>query len=653
MLICGLLPWRPDFLIRCRAASAWRLPLFLCLGALTAGAAADAEYLIELQDRARQLNLHLTRNWMALGHYDVTRQAWRSRVDSAPFFRAEDGPVDPWAEMQATLAAFFDPRPLPGRDEPAQCAYRARFQFLSAALEFDPARLPILSCARYQSWRESLDVAQVAVVFPAAYLNSPASMFGHSLLRLDAATQDSNTRLLAYAVNFAADTRESQGLRFAIKGVSGQYAGEFGLYPYYDKVKSYARIENRDLWEYSLNLDSVAIDRLLAHLWELRTVRFDYFFFDENCSFQLLALLEAARPDLRLTPGFKLWALPTDTIRRLQEQDGLVGSVTFRPALRTGLDQRIADLSVAEEVALNRFLLQGRSWEFAGADLSATSRAKVLEIGHDWLYYHYRSGGGERGDLLERAHHVLAARAALGGTVQFAPARQPAVGPTQGHASRRAHSGVALRRAAHSTTATLHFGLRPAFHDLLDPAAGYLPGAQIEFFNLDLGYLPDRQRLQVERFVALDIQSIVRRDAYFRPWSWRVAAGLRRDAPGVVDPLLAFVEAAPGLAYGFRGITVYGFIQAELRADDGVPKGYSYGGGPQLGALWQASSRWQLEVRAHWLERWPRPNAAVFETRIGGQWNTAADWGLRTQWLYRRDGSRPSSSLKLELLRYF
>ena len=37
---------------------------------------------------------------------------------------------------------------------------------------------------------------------------------------------------------------------------------------------------------------------MLKHLWELQGIAFDYYYFDENCSWQLLGLLEVARPSL-------------------------------------------------------------------------------------------------------------------------------------------------------------------------------------------------------------------------------------------------------------------------------------------------------------------------------------------------------------------
>ena len=60
-------------------------------------------------------------------------------------------------------------------------------------------------------------------------------------------------------------------------------------------------LENRDVWEYELNLEPHEIERLLAHTWELGFTRFDYYFFDENCSYHLLSLLDVARPGVELT----------------------------------------------------------------------------------------------------------------------------------------------------------------------------------------------------------------------------------------------------------------------------------------------------------------------------------------------------------------
>ena len=106
--------------------------------------------------------------------------------------------------------------------------------------------------------------------------------------------------------------------------------------PYYLKVREYTDLENRDIWEYELNLSPEEIDRLLMHAWELGPIHFDYYFFDENCAYHLLGLLEAARPDLELTKGFRWWAIPSDTVREVVKQKGLVKRDPVSPLERHG-----------------------------------------------------------------------------------------------------------------------------------------------------------------------------------------------------------------------------------------------------------------------------------------------------------------------------
>lgn len=86
-----------------------------------------------------------------------------------------------------------------------------------------------------------------------------------------------------------------------------------------DKLSEYHRLENCDLWEHRLNLTPQETERMAEHVWELQQIRFDYFFFDENCSFRLLELLEIARPGIELTRHLPLPAIPTDTVRAVKD----------------------------------------------------------------------------------------------------------------------------------------------------------------------------------------------------------------------------------------------------------------------------------------------------------------------------------------------
>ena len=123
--------------------------------------------------------------------------------------------------------------------------------------------------------------------FSSGVLNNPASMFGHTFLRIDQKGQTEQTRILAYTIDYAARVPPDVGLEYGFKGIFGGYEGYFSTPPYYIKVQAYRDMENRDMWEYQLNLTPTQIDRLLMHAWELGNAYFDYFFFKENCSYHI------------------------------------------------------------------------------------------------------------------------------------------------------------------------------------------------------------------------------------------------------------------------------------------------------------------------------------------------------------------------------
>jgi len=165
--------------------------------------------------------------WLKLGHYNQQRfSSYESEVDSNAFFFSPVGKSDPHAELIATIKAFE----LADNNE-AQCRFPARYRWLKD--HFFP-QWPELLCPEIDVWQQLINPKGITLVFPTAFMNDPSSMFGHTLLRIDARDQTRSRELIAFAVNFAAepDATDNAAL-YALKGVIGQYPGKFTLRPYY------------------------------------------------------------------------------------------------------------------------------------------------------------------------------------------------------------------------------------------------------------------------------------------------------------------------------------------------------------------------------------------------------------------------------------
>lgn len=127
----------------------------------------------------------------------------------------------------------------PGAEQ--RCRFPARYRYLAEALGWQEAE-PFAHCGEYQTWRAGIPDASVVLVFPAAYLNSPSSMFGHTLLRFDAADQQSDWH--AWAVNFGAlVTADDNSIFYIYRGLAGVIPDASRRFP------MSARSRNTPIWK--------------------------------------------------------------------------------------------------------------------------------------------------------------------------------------------------------------------------------------------------------------------------------------------------------------------------------------------------------------------------------------------------------------------
>jgi hypothetical protein len=564
-------------------------------------AAAANPYLSELVTRARAAHLAKRAEWLNLLHSkpNLLLPGVHSLADDPGFFNAPDGKTNPEAELEATLAAFFVSREETDTQQPAQCRFIARYRWLKGELSFDPARLAETPCRRYTAWRAALDPQEVTLIFATAYLDNPGSMFGHPLLRVDAKGQNERTRLLAYGISYAADTDETSGLVFAVKGLFGGYPGKFSIMPYYLKVREYSDLENRDIWEYRLNFTPPEIDRMLEHTWELGPTYFDYYFFDENCAYHLLSLFEVARPKLDLTSHFRWWAVPSDTVAAVTSEPGLLEEAVYRPSLATVLHNRLATLTPAQrdlvlDIAARRTTLDDTRL----LALEPDARAQTLELAHDYVTYLAIRKHDNSPENAAYRRELLLARSQL-------PAHEPpsisppAVRPDQGHASARLDFGVGSQEG----DAYVDLRVRPTYHDVLDAEGGYVRGSQIEYFALLLRHY-ENENFRIEDFKLLDILSVSPRDDFFKALSWKVNVGATRlYLKNGDEPLAAYMNGGAGYSWEMGAANnslLSVLLESTLEVDNELGSGYALGAGPSVQWLKDLTPNWRLLARTRY-----------------------------------------------------
>ena len=478
------------------------------------------------------LDLSKSEHWYALLHINTLSQDEKieSYVDDENFFLAVDGKNNPQQELVATIAAIKEDRAI-------QCKYPARTQFLLDNLVGFRRDFKRATCKEYIDWRKKLNTKNVVLVFASAQLNSPSSMYGHTFLRFDTDNVENNSTYLSYALNFGATVAEGDGgFLYAAKGMTGGYPGNFAANPYFEKIKEYNRLENRDLWEYKLNLQQDEIDVMLAHIWELRGINFAYYFFDENCSFRLLELLDVARPGLYLVNNFPVTALPLDTVR-VAEEAGLVSTVHYRASILTELRAQLALLTDTEQelaLALSKDINVLETQSF----VSLAKEQQQIVVDSAYRYLRYQNTFNGRPKETTRRSFLLLRRLNKHPAKLNIPIEQP-LRPDLGHKT----SMLAASIGQNIEEMFIELKYRGSYHDLLDPAGGYYQGMSLNMINVMLRAYEDGD-IKLEKAELLDIISLSTRNQYFSPWSWK--ANISAEQQWTIDKEILTTQGSAG-----------------------------------------------------------------------------------------------------------
>ncbi len=543
---------------------------------------------------------------MLLHYRDRRLGGLASEADGAGFFLASDGKTNPYAELDATLAAFFDPPPTVKEDpkdprtQHPQCRFPARYAWLHERLRFDPRRLPEQPCPRFDEWRRTLDAASVTVIFADAYVNSPASMYGHTFLRLE--RRGMENPLLDYTVSFGADATTDNVLLYAIYGLAGGFRGGFTTSPFYMKAQEYENLESRDLWEYRLAFTQEQVDQLVRHAWEMGSTWFTYYFFDENCSYHLLALIEAADPTLRLRDAFHWRVVPSDTVRMLFSRPGLVRDVRYRPSHRNRMLARRALLAADEVAAADALIASPTSEGLRAIEGFAPPRqARILDAAADYLRYREGYHAQDSPEFRRGERLLLRRRGQLGVATPDPEIRAPATRPDTGHRTLRAAIGGGITDARKSFEVA---SMRFALHDLLDRPVGFAPDGQADMMALHLRFANEDREAFVDAFDGVRIVSLAPLDRWIRKLSWKAWFGeaIARELGCDGWPCAYFggnagVGAAARLGPR-RALLAYGFVESDVGAGPAFDGGWRLGGGVTSGLVIAAGTRWRAQLEA-------------------------------------------------------
>lgn len=620
------------------------------------------QYLNELIRQAKKKKLAQSKEWLRLGHYRSTILGYKSEADGDRFFMAKDGKQNPQNELQETLRGFlFSDMARPDVMHP-QCRFPARFQWLTEKLGFNKSKMPIHPCDRFRAWKGKLNVGSITIVFSSYYINNPASMFGHTLLKLNNKDYEGKAEILDYSANFAANVNaeEENMFIYPLLGLGGGYPGAYTIFPYYLKLNEYNDFESRDIWEYKLNLTEEETSRLMAHMWELGSTWFDYFYIDENCSYQLLTLLEVARPSLEISDDFFYFVQPIDTIKVLKKYPGLIEKVKFRPSLRSTYLLRRESLTDREK---NEFQKSISKYTLPAESLPEVNRAKIIDTALDYLFflqagrpYNLNSEETNFKDILLSARALIPAAPTPTKDLLLLKYMED---PINGHES--SQLGIATGFSDSQQYYKIFFS--PTLRFLHDHPMGYAPYSQMHMLSTELLYVPGvNDAPTLASFYPVEILSLTPIERTIVKPSWQIAGGFESIYTEIPDAqnwhkIYAVFKAGMGFAlktpdqFFIDDFTFYVIPTARFEVGSWMEKNLRLGPSLYAGILYRPLS-W-LTYYSHFDYRWMYLSLANESLQIESGFNFFINnrFAIEIEYSYRLIDKR--NAMEVMLKHYF
>lgn len=249
---------------------------------------------------AETKELHNSHVWHSLLHLNKDENP---SIDSGKFLLSHKK-FSPRNELQATLLSFFD-------DKRSICKYPARFLWLKQELEL-PMSMSDSDCIEFNEYLYKTTPKDLKIIFASEQVESPMSMMGHVFFKLEGVDGDGVKRENAVSFFTVIDTANIPYL--ILKSTVTGMNGYFILSPYKKHLKRYLNEDERNIWEYELNLTNFEKKLIYYHFWELKSTDIKYLFTDFNCATIIDDMLALSRKNYR--DDFSLWVTPKDVIKR-------------------------------------------------------------------------------------------------------------------------------------------------------------------------------------------------------------------------------------------------------------------------------------------------------------------------------------------------
>ena len=259
----------------------------------------------------------------------------------------------------------------------------------------------------------------------------------------------------------------------------------------------------------------------VAHIWEVGQTTTPYYFFTQNCSYMLMEVFDAVRPELKLAQSFPVQTIPLDTIKAVVKREGLVNGVYYRPSRQRKIRYRMKQMNKPQFKA---FLKATKLNLALTESLPEEEQADVLETAYQYIQYQYVANEITLQDYRKKSFELLKARNKVKAGQKFDELKT-GNNPAYAHDSMQASFGIGNKDG----DVYQEIRYRPAYHSLIDNGFGFLRGAEINFLDIAVRHYDKRDRYVLQQINVLELASLSPIDEVFKAVSYKVGVNVTRQ----------------------------------------------------------------------------------------------------------------------------
>lgn len=413
-----------------------------------------------------------SKTWLKALHYEKGLWGYKSRVDDERFFLHDVGHKRPDLELKKFLSLMRDPK----QHQKLKCQFPYRYHIALEAelIAFVPGDCDVFDFVKWKTGAE-----RVSIVYVSQYADNPSSIMGHLFLKFDRPSRTVENVPVSYidtTVNYAAAVPDDVGIfKYVTYGIFGGFRGNYNVYEYADLMQKYNNMESRDIYVYPLNLRTEQIQKMTEHLWELANRGSqDYYFFDENCAQQLLAVINVVEPEKDMLKDLPIYTLPIDVIKTLEANHVIDPTkMEYTPSIYNRVVNRLESMTHDEFYEYETIKSGVKSPEEISSALVAEALVETIEF----------TKHENRGRLSEKQESTLLA--SLVKRSQFG-IKKPTVKSYRRHSPHRSHGSSRVSIGMGGVTDGASFTeleYRPAVHHFLDRPQGFIRNSQFEILT--------------------------------------------------------------------------------------------------------------------------------------------------------------------------